>query len=116
MDAPVLLIAGGYDKKVPFSDLFEAFKGRGKALILMGETKYQIKEGAENAGLADQVHLVENLSQAIDLAETLAKKGDVVLLSPASASWDMYPGYEARGEEFRQLVREIRIKNDRSRG
>lgn len=116
MDAPVLLIAGGYDKKVPFSDLFEAFKGRGKALILMGETKYQIKEGAENAGLADQVHLVENLSQAVDLAETLAKKGDVVLLSPASASWDMYPGYEARGEEFRQLVREIRIKNDRSRG
>ncbi len=112
MDSPVILIAGGYDKKVPFTDFYEAFKDGGKAMILMGETKYQIQEGAKKAGLGDRVHLVDTLAQALSLAKTLARKGDVVLLSPASASWDMYPGYEARGEEFRQLVKLIRRQKE----
>lgn len=108
MDTPVILIAGGYDKKVPFTDFYVAFKERGKAMVLMGETKYQIKEGSKKFGLEDKVHIVDTMAQAVDLAHSLAEPGDVVLLSPASASLDMYPGYEARGDEFRQLVSKIR--------
>lgn len=108
MDAPVLLIAGGMDKHVPFDDLYRSFAVRGKKMILLGETKYQIAEGARANGLGDRVLLVENMAEAVQQARVAAEPGDIVLLSPASASWDMYPSYEVRGDEFRCLVRELK--------
>lgn len=103
---PVILIAGGMDKKVPFDDFFVALKPKCKALILMGETKHQIAGWADEAGMADKVHIVEDMREAVAKAKALATNGDVVLLSPASASWDMYPSFEVRGDEFKSLVRE----------
>lgn len=104
IDRPILLIAGGYDKKISFAPLVEAFRKHGKKLYLFGETKYQIQECFAKAGLADQVQVFETLSQVMKQAESDGEAGDMVLLSPASASWDMYPGYEARGDEFRELA------------
>ncbi len=108
MDAPVLLIAGGMDKHVPFDDLYQSFAAHGKKMILLGETKHQIAEGARTHGLGDCVMLVENMAEAVRQARAAAEPGDIVLLSPASASWDMYPSYEVRGDEFRSLVNELK--------
>ncbi len=104
---PYILIAGGYDKKVHFGELLEAFKANGKSLILIGATKYQIAKEAEELGLTEKIILNEDLRSALQTAKNLAEDGEIVLLSPASASWDQYPNFEARGDEFRNLVNSI---------
>lgn len=104
IDRPVLLIAGGYDKKVPFDALFKAFRAHGKKLILMGETKDQLYEQACACGMANLAICVSDMEEAVAFARAQAQEGDIVLLSPASASWDMYPGYACRGNAFKSLV------------
>lgn len=103
----VLLIAGGMDKKVPFDDFYKALRPVGKALLLFGETKQQIADGAKKAGLTLPIFVVDTLREAVQKAQQLAIAGDAVLLSPASASWDMYHSYEERGDEFRTIVQSI---------
>lgn len=103
IDSNILLIAGGYDKKVEFDDLIRAFDGKVKKLLLFGATKYQIMDTAIKNGFKEIV-MLENLSQAVKVARILADDGECVLLSPACASWDMYSSYEERGEEFIDLV------------
>lgn len=104
---PVLLIAGGMDKHVPFDELYEAFRPHGKLLILFGETKEMIAEGAEKNGLGDKTIVTDTLRSAFEIAREHAEEGDVVLLSPACASWDMYKNFEERGDEFRALVESL---------
>ncbi len=103
VDSPIILIAGGMDKGTEFDDLILSFKGKVKALVLLGETKYKLKETAIKYGF-DKVYLVENMEEAVKKSFELAEQGDNVLLSPACASWDMYDSFETRGEHFKQIV------------
>ena len=81
----------------------EDLKGRVKHLLLMGVTAEKIAEACEQAGFRDYT-FCRNLEECMDTAAEVAQPGDVVLLSPACASWDMYPSYEVRGRHFKELV------------
>ena len=102
----IILIAGGYDKGASFDEFIAGFDGRVKTMILMGVTASKIKEAAERAGFTD-IHMVNNMKEAVTTASRLAVKGDTVLLSPACASWDMYKKFEDRGDDFRNCVKEL---------
>lgn len=103
----LILIAGGMDKKVPFDGFIKSFQGKVKKLILLGETKELIQTCAKEQGFLDVV-LVQDMREAVEEAHRSAVEGDIVLLSPACASWDMYPSYEVRGEDFKSRVRELK--------
>lgn len=99
----IVLIAGGYDKGASFDEFVSAFDGRVKELILMGVTAPKIREAAEKAGFTN-IHMVENMEEAVKKASEIAVPGDTVLLSPACASWDMYKKFEDRGDHFRECA------------
>lgn len=105
MEEGLILIAGGYDKKADFIPMLKSGKDKIKRLILLGETKEQLAKEAQPLGY--DIYLVKDLVRAVELAYNLAKPEDTVLLSPACASWDMYPSYEVRGEHFRNLVNKL---------
>ena len=105
-DKPIILIAGGYDKKVPLDDLFVSFSGNVKALILLGETKNIFYETAVKHGFKNN-YIVDDMEEAVSKAYELSQFDDIVLLSPASASWDMYDNYEVRGNHFKELVNKL---------
>ena len=102
----IILIAGGYDKKVEIAPLFEAFGSRVKALVLLGATRYDFERKAKGHGFTNY-EMADTMEGAVKAAHALAQAGDVVLLSPASASWDMYRSYEERGDHFKRLVRAL---------
>lgn len=106
LDTPIILIAGGYDKGSLFDEFIIACEGKVKALILLGDTKIKIKETAVKYDI-DNIHLVENMKDAVDLAYKLGMRGDSVLLSPACASWDMYKSFEERGSDFKANVHQL---------
>ncbi|MCB2291011.1 UDP-N-acetylmuramoyl-L-alanine--D-glutamate ligase [Clostridium sp. CS001] len=107
-EKPVILIAGGYDKQIPFEPLAEEAYSNIKILILIGATKYKIKEVFEHilkekkASL--EIILAENFNDAIYKAKAVAKSGDVVMLSPACASFDMFENFEVRGNKYKEIV------------
>ncbi|MFA4901426.1 MAG: UDP-N-acetylmuramoyl-L-alanine--D-glutamate ligase [Desulfobaccales bacterium] len=103
-DRPVILIAGGRDKDSDFSLLNDLIRTRVKALVLIGETRERLARIWQ--GLAP-AYLVDNMAAAVAQASDLADPGDVVLLSPACASFDMYRDYVHRGQTFQRLVREL---------
>ena len=107
-DRPIIIIAGGYDKQIDYTDFVKAFKKNGKLMVLMGETKYKLKELCEKHEV--NYILVDDMKEAIDTAYKKGEEKDVVLLSPASASWDMYKSYEIRGDEFKTLVNRLEEK------
>lgn len=107
-EQPIILIAGGMDKKSDFTQWIKACKGKVKKMILFGETKEIIASRAEQLGFFE-VRITENLKEAVQSAQKEAQSGDVVILSPACASWDMYPSFEVRGEEFKELVRNLQF-------
>lgn len=106
LDAPVILIAGGYDKGSDFDDLLKVYSPKGKALILMGATSERLGYSAQRLGIRHIVH-VKDMKAAVDMAFQLSEEGDNILLSPACASWDMYKNYEERGDHFRELVKAL---------
>ena len=106
MTKPVILIAGGYDKKEDYSDFIEVVKQKVKRMILVGATAPQIEETAQNQGYYNTVR-VGDYDEAVKVASECAVKGDVVLLSPACASWDMFDNFEIRGQVFKDLVKRI---------
>ncbi len=106
----VILIAGGYDKHIPYDTLGPEILQHVKTLILTGATAPKIRAAAEAApGFAGQPPILdaENLSEAVRLAHQAAHPGDVVILSPASASFDCFKNFEHRGNVFRQLVADL---------
>lgn len=107
-DRPIIIIAGGYDKHIDYTDFVKAFKKNGKLMVLMGETKYKLKELCDKYKV--NYILVNDMKEAINTAYKKGEENDVVLLSPASASWDMYKSYEIRGDEFKTLVNRLEEK------
>ncbi|MBI3377873.1 MAG: UDP-N-acetylmuramoyl-L-alanine--D-glutamate ligase [Nitrospirae bacterium] len=99
---PVILIAGGRDKDGDFSLLSSLIKSRVKKLVLIGEAREKIKEFL--GGLTETI-FADNLEEAVMLARKSASKGDVVLLSPACASFDMFRDYKDRGKQFKKIVK-----------
>ncbi len=102
----VILIAGGYDKHIPYDVLGEPICQHVKNLLLTGATADKIHKSVEAATAAEKptVHHLPNLAEAVQKAASIATAGDVVIMSPASASFDCYKNFEERGEYFTQLV------------
>lgn len=107
----LIVIAGGYDKKIPFAPIARSICEKVKLLILLGATADKIEEVVRADTVFDEnlVKIVraKTLEDAITIAVTQAVKGDIVTLSPACASFDLYPNFEARGEHFKRLVNEL---------
>ncbi len=106
MRCPTILIGGGYDKKIPFDELIEAFDGKVKYLVLLGQTREIFAETARRHGFTDII-LVDSLKEAVEVSAKIAEAGEAVLLSPACASWGMFQNYEQRGRLFKEYVREM---------
>ncbi|MBE7036757.1 MAG: UDP-N-acetylmuramoyl-L-alanine--D-glutamate ligase [Ruminococcaceae bacterium] len=104
---PVVLIAGGKDKGIPYDELGPALKEHVKAMILLGPTAKIIAEVAEKAAPDIPVIFEESYEQAVLKAKEQATAGDVVLLSSASTSFDMFNNFEERGNLFKKLVMEL---------
>lgn len=107
-EKPVILIAGGYDKKIPFEPLAEGGYDKIKTLILMGDTKNKIKTAFEKVILDKKNNMkivtVDSMEEAVKMAYKISEEGDIITLSPACASFDMYPNFEIRGNEFKNIV------------
>ncbi len=106
MNRPTLLIGGGYDKGSGYEEWIQAFDGKVKCLVLIGQTKEKIKETAEKLGFFDII-LCEDLKEAVEVCREKASPGDAVLLSPACASWGQFDNYEQRGDMFKEYVRAL---------
>lgn len=107
----VILIAGGYDKHIPFEPLAEQGYPFIKEIILMGDTRYIIKEAfdklKEEKGIEVPSVMVNSLEEAVIKAKEIAKSGDIITLSPACASFDMFPNFAVRGNKFKEIVNNI---------
>jgi len=106
-EEPVIAIVGGYDKKVDLREFAAALAARSKAVICIGQVRETLaKQILESRGSRGKpiVKSAEQLPEAVHLAAQLAEPGEVVLLSPGCASYDMFVNYEQRGEAFRQIV------------
>lgn len=109
-DEPKVIIAGGYDKGLPFDQLGARIANRAKAVILIGQTARKIAQAIEEARRdrpTPAVMLAESLAQAVQIASEHADPGDVVLLSPACASYDMFENFQQRGCQFAELVGQL---------
>jgi UDP-N-acetylmuramoylalanine--D-glutamate ligase len=118
-DQPIIIIAGGYDKNIPFDKLGEKISEKAKAAILIGTTAPKIASAINNSQMSfrakrsnlqsinTKIELSDSLAKAVQLANQLTVSDDVVLLSPACASYDMFENYEQRGSEFTQHVRSL---------
>lgn len=108
----VILIAGGYDKHIPFDDLGVEIVNHVKYLILCGHTAEKIRQAVEQApgydANAPTIVTVDTLAQAVEQAHGLAQQGDVVTLSPGCASFDQFPNFAVRGEKFCELVNALK--------
>jgi UDP-N-acetylmuramoylalanine--D-glutamate ligase len=117
-EQPTIIIAGGYDKDIPFDELGQKIAESAKAAILIGQTAKKIAEAihktqdtslkTEDTKWNTRIEFVDSLAEAVQLANRLAESGDVVLLSPACASYDMFDNFQHRGREFAQLVNRMK--------
>lgn len=105
-DRKVILIAGGYDKHIPYEPLAPEIIAHVKNLVLMGATGPRIEQAVRECSGFDEAALpiqhADNMQHAVELARAAAKPGDIIILSPASASFDLYPNFEVRGREFKR--------------
>ena len=111
-DERVVLIAGGYDKNLDYTPLAKPILEKTDKIVLLGATAPKIaaailKETADT-DIAFPIYRTKNLKQAVERARLIAKEGEVVLFSPASASFDMFKNFEERGEKFKEYVRELK--------
>ena len=105
----IVLIAGGHDKKTDLTDFMKLASQRVNKLILLGDASARFKEAAINNGIpSDSIFEVGySMEKAVKLAHQLAHSPQVVLLSPACSSFDMYDGYEERGRDFKKIVNSL---------
>jgi UDP-N-acetylmuramoylalanine--D-glutamate ligase len=109
----IILIAGGLDRGSDYMELLPIFRDRIKGIVTLGETKEKISKVANLAGISSIKSVdtakdaADAVSQAVKEAWSMSGPGDVVLLSPACASWDMFPSYEDRGRMFKESVHNL---------
>ena len=110
-DEDIILIAGGYDKNLDYTPIAKPIIEKVKCLILLGQTSGKIfdavKEELEIQGKQLPIYMCNTLEETIDTAKKQAKTGDIVLFSPASASFDMFKNFADRGNQFKKIVNEI---------
>ena len=111
-DQKVILIAGGYDKHIPYEPLAPEVIAHVKNLVLMGATGPRIEkavcEHPDFAASGLTIQHADTMQHAVELARAAAQPGDIIILSPASASFDLYPNFEVRGREFKKIVNELK--------
>lgn len=107
MDRPTYLIGGGSEKDSVYDKWIQAFGGKVKELVLIGQTKEKIAKAAEEQGFSP-VTMADSLEEAVNICYAHADFGDVILLSPACASFGMFQNYEERGRIFKEIVRSLR--------
>ena len=111
-DQKVILIAGGYDKHIPYEPLAPEVIAHVKDLVLMGATGPRIEkavcEHPDFAASGLTIQHADTMQHAVELARAAAQPGDIIILSPASASFDLYPNFEVRGREFKKIVNELK--------
>lgn len=107
MNRPTIVIGGGYDKDSTYDEWIESFGEKVRFLVLLGQTKEKIAACAKEHGFTNVI-LVETLEEAVKVSYEKARPGEAVLLSPACASWGMFPNYEVRGRIFKELVRGLK--------
>jgi len=107
----IILIAGGYDKNLDYTPLAKPILDNCKALILLGQTSDKIEKAVKNeikkTGKQIKIYRCTDLRETIKIANVIAVQGDIVLFSPASASFDMFKNFAERGELFKKYVKEI---------
>ena len=107
----IVLIAGGYDKNLDYSNIAKPIIDKTDSLILLGETANKIYSAVTNelkyAEKELPIYKVNTLDEAVEKAKEISKKDDVVLFSPASASFDMFKNFEERGNMFKQIVNKL---------
>lgn len=106
MSKPTVLIGGGYDKQNEYDEWIEAFGDKVKWLVLIGQTREKIAECARKHGFTS-IKMADTFEECLELCTKLAEPGDAVLLSPACASWGMFPNYEVRGKMFKDYVNQL---------
>lgn len=106
MSRPTILIGGGYDKQSEYDEWIDSFEGKVKWLVLIGQTREKIAACARAHGF-ERIRFADTFEECLELCTRLAQSGDAVLLSPACASWGMFPNYEVRGEKFKEYVNQL---------
>ncbi len=104
---PKVLIAGGYDKGLDFDKMAQAISGKLKALILIGQTADKIEQSVKKTGKVPPIYRAGSLAEAVNKAEEISTSGDVVLMSPACASYDMFVNFVQRGNMFAEMVSKL---------
>ncbi|MEE1319432.1 MAG: UDP-N-acetylmuramoyl-L-alanine--D-glutamate ligase [Ruminococcus sp.] len=111
-DEKIIIIAGGYDKHIPYAPLGPVINDKVKVLILLGDTAPKIEEAVKSADNynenAIEIINVNNMEEAVNAAVDTAIKGDIVSLSPASASFGLYKNFEERGNHFKSIVNNLK--------
>jgi len=110
-DKPIIWIAGGVDKGNDYTQLEEIVYEKVKAVICLGKDNSKLKKAFEEK--TETLLETDNMSEAVMLASELAEKGDIILLSPSCASFDLFQNYEDRGEQFKKAVRALERKQRR---
>ncbi len=107
----VILIAGGYDKKIPFDGFGEVIKEHVKSIVLVGATSQKLKREIESAYSEYEkqmpIVMANDFEFAVKSAAAIAREGDIVLLSPACASFDLFKNFEQRGNKFKEIVNSL---------
>ena len=105
----IVLLAGGSDKGLDYTEIGEVIAKKVRVLILTGPTSEKIEQATKKAlnGRNIEIYYPSNMGEAVNIAKEVAQKGDVVLLSPASASFDLYKNFEERGNKFKEFVKEL---------
>lgn len=107
----IVLIAGGYDKNLDYTPIAKPILAKVKTLILLGQTSGKIFEAVKREEEKERknidIHMCETLEETVNLAKKLSKPGEVVLFSPASASFDLFKNFADRGEKFKKLVNQL---------
>ena len=108
IDEPKILIAGGYDKQISFAELGACIAERAKACVLIGQTASKIADAIKSSGISEcTIQYADSMEQAVQISYELAVSGDVVLMSPACASYDMFKNYTQRSEAFIESVKAV---------
>ncbi|SHE62157.1 UDP-N-acetylmuramoylalanine--D-glutamate ligase [Seinonella peptonophila] len=105
-DQPVVWLGGGLDRGIDFREMVPTLAKHVKAVVVYGQVASILQKRAEEAGIKE-IYVVEDITAAAKMASSLARSGDVVLLSPACASWDQFTSFEERGSMFKQAVHNL---------